>query len=200
MKNSIVTLLQKQIFKSLIIILAIFLISGCAKNVESPVIYFSNASANPMRDIQCDWNGNILSLKKLNPGDTRSRSFFISSNNKFFGPIYITWFNANGERNSKNFSFRKENLPSINDKTSYNYVQLYFDQVDVEVTSSDSADLNGKVRRMELLMNKYHDDFLRSGAKANFCANNDLNVCQNTDNSSLIAIKKKQADITPGTY
>jgi hypothetical protein len=175
------------------------LLTSCS-TVESPVIYLSNASPESVRNIECNWNGNLLSLKGLNPGDTRSQSFFISSDSKFFGPIYATWYNAKGDRLSKSFNFKKENMPSISDKTYYNYVQLYFDQDDIEVMTSDVADLSGKVRRMEQVMNKYHDDFLKSGMTANMCANNNLNVCQNADSSSLITVKKKQVDITPGTY
>lgn len=185
--------------KIFVIIAALFLVS-CGANIESPVVYFSNASPEPVRNIECNWNGNILSLGALNPGDTRSQSFFLTSDSKFFGPVYVVWYNDKGDRVSKNFNFKKENLPSIRDKTTYNYVQLYFDQFDIEVSTSDAADLTGKVRRMEQVMNKYHDDFIKSGVKANFCANNNMNVCQNADSSGLIAIKKRQTDIAPGTY
>lgn len=180
-------------------LLAALILVGCG-SVESPVVYFSNASPDRIRNIECNWSGNILSLAALNPGDTRSQSFVIGSKSKFFGPIYVTWYNAKGDRVSKNFNFKKENLPSIEDNDTYNYVQLYFDQEDIEVSSSDAADLTGKTRRMEQVMNKYHDDFLRSGVTANLCANSSLNVCQNSDNSSLIAVRRKQADLAPGTY
>lgn len=181
------------------VMLISLLLVGCS-SVESPVIYLSNASAQPIKNIECSWNGNILGLGALNPGDTRSQSFFISDDAKFFGPVSVQWFDAKGERVLKSFNFKKENLPSIIDKTTYNYVQLYFDQEDIEIITSDVADLSGKVRRMEQVMNKYHDDFLRSGVTANFCANNDLNVCQNADNSGLIIVKKKQIESNPGTY
>lgn len=181
-------------------IISVLLFTASCSSVESPVVYFSNASPEQVKNIECNWNGNLLSLKALNPGDTRSQSFFISGDNRFFGPVYVTWFNAKGDRLSKNFNFKKENMPSISDKTYYSYIQLYFDQDDIEVMTSDVADLSGKVRRMEQMMNKYHDDFLKSGVTANFCANNNLNVCQNADSSALITIKKKQIEVTPGTY
>ncbi|NBV06728.1 MAG: hypothetical protein EBS06_05790 [Proteobacteria bacterium] len=184
--------------KFFLVLIFTFLI-GCS-SVESPVVYFSNASPNPIKNIECNWNGNLLSLAALNPGDSRSQSFFISSDAKFFGPVYVTWYNAKGDRMSKNFNFRKENLPSIADKTTYNYVQFYFDQEDIEISSSDVVDLTGKVRRMEQVMNKYHDDFLHSGVKASLCANNNLNVCQAAESSALISVKKKQLEFAPGTY
>ena len=184
------------------LILASLLLVGCsADNIESPVIYFSNASPEPIKNIEVNWSQkNSLTLAALNPGDTRSQSFFISNESKFFSPVYVTWYNAKGERVSKNFNFRKENLPSINDKTTYNYVQLYFDQEDIEIITSDAADLTGKIRRMEQAMNKHHDSFIHSGTTANLCANNNLNICQNADSSALIAIKKKQFDPTQSSY
>ena len=186
------------------VILAALLLVGCSANIESPVIYLSNASPSLVKNIECNWNGNILSLASLNPVDSRSQSFFINNNSKFFGPIYVTWYNSKNERVSKNFNFRKENLPSIEDKTTYNYVQLYFDQEDIEVTSSDAADLTGKIRRMEQVMNKYHDDFLKSGViTKSLCANNNMNICEAADSSALIAIGKRYhqaADFAPASY
>ncbi len=183
------------------IVLTCLVLVSCGSSIESPVLYFSDASPQPVKNIECNWNGNILGLGALNPGDTRSHSFFISGgDSQFFGPVSINWINAKGDRVSKSFNFKKENMPSIKDKTTYNYVQLYFDQEDMEIITSDAADLSGKVRRMDQMMNKYHDDFLRSGVKASFCANNDMNICQNADNSGLIVIKRKQLEPTPGTF
>lgn len=182
------------------VILILIFLSACGANIESPVIYLSNASASQIRHIECNWNGNVLTLSSLNPGDSRSQSFYVTNLNKFFGPVYLTWYNSKGERMSKNFTLRKANLPSIDDETTYNYVQLYFDQQDIEVTTSDNADLTGKTRRMEELMAKYHDDFLRSGVTANFCANNNSNVCQNAESSSLIMMQKRRNDLPTTTY
>ncbi len=186
--------------KKFLILASLFLV-GCGANIESPVVYFSNASSGPIKNIEVSWaKNNALTLAGLNPGDTRSQSFFISSDSQFFGSVYAVWHNSRGDRMSKNFNFRKENLPSMDDKTTYNYVQLYFDQEDIEVTTSDVADLTGKVRRMDQVMNKYHDDFLRSGVTANMCANNNLNVCQNSEASALISVKKKSTEFAPGSY
>jgi hypothetical protein len=191
---------QKSFHQILIIISLLLLINSCSSTKESPVIYFSNVSPEIVKNIECSWNENTLSLASLNPGDTRSQSFYIDDNQDFFGPVYITWYNANNEKISKNFNFNKENLPSINDHTTYNYIQLYFDQSDIEVTSSDVADLTGKIRRMELIMNKYHDDFLKRGNATNVCANNDLNICPRAEESGLITIKKRYQDNNPGIY
>lgn len=131
---------------------AIFLAS-CGANRESPVIYFSNASLAPVRDIQCNWTRkNALTLPVLNPGDSRSQSFYMSSTDDFFGPIYISWRNDRGEKIVREFSFRANNLPSIDDDTTYNYVQFYLDQEELELVSSDAPDLAGKTRKMERLL------------------------------------------------
>ncbi len=186
--------------KKFVLVLILLSVVSCAANLESPVLYLSNASSDRVRNIECNWNGNLLTLAALNPGDTRSQSFFVRSDVEFFGPVVLSWYNGKGDRVSKSFNFKKENLPSINDKTLYNYVQLYLDQEDAEIVSSDIPDLTGKVRRMEQVMNRYHDEFIKSGVTANFCANNNMNICQNADNSGLIAVKKKQIELTPGAY
>ncbi len=177
-------------------ILALIFLTSCGANIESPVIYFSNASAQKIKNIECSWNGKILTLSNLNPGDSRSQSFFINKDENFFGQVHVSWFNHEGDRVAKNFTFKKENLPSIEDKTTYNYVQLYFDQQDLEIITSDITDLSGKVSRMDRMMNRFHDDFVKNTNSKNLCTNNDLNICQRAEDSSLIAIINKQSDIT----
>lgn len=138
--------------KIFLILLSIFLAS-CAPTLESPVIYFSNASLQPVRDIQCYWNKkNYLSLPELNPGDSRSESFYMHGPAEFFGPVLISWRNDKGEKIIREFFFRENNLPSIVDHTTYNYVQFYLDQEEMELVSSDAPDLAGKTRKMERLM------------------------------------------------
>lgn len=129
---------------------------------ESPVIYFSNASVEPISDIQCHWvDSSVLTLPSLHPGDSRTQSFYIKEYADFFGLIKTSWTNAQGERVTKDFFLREKHLPSITDSTTYNYVQLYFDQYDVEVTTSDAPDLSGKTKRMEAMLNKYHNIYTK---------------------------------------
>jgi hypothetical protein len=142
------------------LILANLLLAACSAPIESPVIYFSNASAHPIKDVRCNWVGkNVLTLPALMPGDSRSQSFYISGSSEFFGEVVVSWVNSQGESVKKEFLFREKNLPSIDDHTTYNYVQLYFDQFDLEVVSSDVADLGGKNRRMESLMKQYKEQY-----------------------------------------
>jgi hypothetical protein len=141
--------------KKTLILLAIFALFSCGSigKVESPVIYFSNASLGDIKDIQCSWAGeNLLTLPLLSPGETRSQSFYISGAAEFFGPINISWRNEKNEKLIREFNFRENNLPSVNDSTTYNYVQFYLDQEELELLSSDAPDLAGKTRKMDKLL------------------------------------------------
>ena len=147
-------------FRKIPLVAILFLLIGCAATRESPTIYFSNLSAAPVKDIQCVWAGsNVLTLAALNPGDSRAQSFYIRGSNKFFGEVNVSWRNIDGEKLVKNFVFRKIHLPNIDDNTTYSYVQFYFDQDELEVLSSDSPDLNGKIKKMERLLAKFSSDF-----------------------------------------
>ena len=155
--------ISKKFFKKIGYISAIVIIpsllSSCTQR-EAPTIYFSNASPYPIKDIECIWNNKYsLTLSNLNPGDSRSQSFYITRYSQFFGPVNISWYNKNGQKIVKNFNFKKENLPSISDHEIFNYVQLYFGQDDLESVSSDSPDVANKGRRMDRIMKVYHDQF-----------------------------------------
>jgi hypothetical protein len=148
-----------------LLVLFFFSCAAVTPSKESPMVYFSNNSPDPITNIRCKWpSGNVLTLAGLNPGDSRSQSFYISSNDVFFGTIDVTWTNANGESMSKAFNLRKEHLPDI-DSGSYSYVQLYFDQEDIEIVTSDIADLGGKIKRMERMLAKYHNDYAKTHGK-----------------------------------
>lgn len=149
-------------FKKFLILLSFF-VASCSTiaSQESPVIYFSNASLDPIKNIHCEWaDGNVLSLPLLNPGDSRSQSFYLKKSSAFFGLVKVSWISNAGENVSREFYFRENNLPSIDDHSTYNYVQIYFDQSDIEVVSSDAPDLSGKTRRMDALLLSYKNNYL----------------------------------------
>jgi hypothetical protein len=128
---------------------------------ESPVIYFSNSSPELIKNIQCNWvQKNVLSLSALNPGNSRSQSFYIKKNSDFFGLVSMSWDNASGERVKKEFRFRETNLPSMADSTTYNYVQFYIDQNDLEIVTSDAPDIGGKMQKMEKILSASRDQYL----------------------------------------
>jgi hypothetical protein len=156
---------QNLVKKILIITILSLLSFSCSPFLvpkESPVIYFSNASVEPISDIQCQWvASSTLTLPVLNPGDSRTQSFYIKNHADFFGLIKMSWTNAEGDRVTKDFYLLEKHLPSIVDPTTYNYVQLYFDQYDVDITTSDAPDLSGKAKRMEAMLSKYHDIYVK---------------------------------------
>ena len=143
--------------KILVVIISMMLFA-CSSNVKrySPTIYFSNASAKDITNIQSNWAGQkTLSLGKLLPGDTRSQTFELKSKEDFFGEVWVSWSNEKGERITREFLFNKNNLPSIDDQTTYSYVQFYLDQEEFEILSSDAPDLPGKIRKMDRLLRRY---------------------------------------------
>jgi hypothetical protein len=146
----------------LFILFSLFTVSCGRAQKESPVVYISNASVRPIQDIKYDWAGNhSLQLPVLNPGESRSQAFYIKKNADFFGTIKISWVNHSKERISKEINFYAKNLPSIDDKTTYNYVQFYLDQDDMEILTSDAPDLSSKTPKMERLLTKYHNLYLQ---------------------------------------
>jgi hypothetical protein len=163
----------------LMIAALIFIAPSCAKTIkESPVVYISNASLKPIKNINCYWaQKNVLRLPTLNPGETRSQSFFIEDSADFFGLVKVSWINGDGNQISREFFFRKVNLPSIEDHTTYNYVQLYFDQNYVEVTTSDSPDMSGKTKKMDNLLVQFKELYARG---------------HNGENSYLIEVKSQK--------
>lgn len=135
------------------LVASLFLFTSCSGHKESPVIYFSNISNKPVTEIQCVWvNNKRLSLPALYPGDSRGQSFYISKNSDFFGPVYISWRNDEGKKVIREFDFKKNNLPSIENERSYDYVQFYFDQEEMEIVSSDAPDLSYKTVRMDRVL------------------------------------------------
>lgn len=148
-------------FKKISLTLVVLFLGACAvvsKPRTSPVIYFSNASEKPLTNIHAIWaKENILTLSRLDPGDTRSQSFEISSDDDFFGLVRISWTNGEGEGVSREFYFRTNNLPSIDDSSTYNYVQIYLEQNNFEVMSSDAADLESKTHRRDAMLKAYKE-------------------------------------------
>lgn len=133
---------------------------------ESPAVYFSNVSPKPVTDIRCSWVGqNVLALPSLAPGVSRSQSFNIGGEQDFFGSVNISWNNSEGEAVEKNFVLRKEHLPNFSDSTIYSYVQIYFDQHDAEIITSDIVDLSGKTRKMDRLMKVYGENYSEHNPK-----------------------------------
>ena len=149
--------------KLITLFLALAFASSCTiknSDSESPVIYFSNASESPISNIRAVWAGdNILTLDGLAPGDSRSQAFYLDDTDDFFGLVKISWNNARGHGVSRELFFKPNNLPSINDDTTYNYVQIYLEQNDLEFMTSDAADLGNKTRRRDRMLKSYKESY-----------------------------------------
>ncbi len=146
-----------------IILLCGLLLSSCSgvRNSESPMLYFSNASQSPIKNIRCEWaKNNVLTLPALVPGASRSQSFYMRSAADFFGLVKVSWINAAGDDVTREFYFRENSLPSIKDHSTYNFVQIYFEQNDLEILSSASPDLAGKTSKMDRLLANYNSQYL----------------------------------------
>lgn len=144
----------------LTIILMGFLTSCFGGHNESPVIYISNASPAPINDIKVVWVDNkVLKLATLNPGQTRSQSFYLDDTDDFFGLVRISWTDANRNKNSRELFFRRNNLPSIDEHDMYSYVQLYFEQNDLEMLSSDNPDMGNITRKRDAMLLNFKNHY-----------------------------------------
>ncbi len=163
-----------------------FLAVSCAssKTIESPTIYLSNLSEKPIFDIKCQFpSGDTLSLPYLAPGISRSQAFNIASNADFFGKILVSWKNGEKRILEREFYLMKKNLPSIDNTSSFNYLQFFLEQEDFEVISSDAPDLAAKAKRMEDVLNQI--------------AENHKNNIDQPVSYSLIRITPKRIDQIP---
>lgn len=148
--------------KKLILVFLVGFINSCSSVVkkESPAIYISNASSKPISDIRIIWaEDNILTLHKLNPGETQSQSFYINSNSEFFGLVKVSWTNSDDEGVSREIYFKENHMPNIVDEEMYSYVQIYLEQNDFEILSSDAVDLTSKTRRRDAMLLSYKNNY-----------------------------------------
>lgn len=159
-------------------ILLIAFLSACSvgSHKESPVIYMSNASSLPINDIKVVWVDNkVLKLKTLTPGQTRSQSFYLNDSDDFFGLVKISWSGANHSTNTRELYFKRNNMPSIDEHEMYSYVQLYFEQNDLEILSSDNPDMGNITKKRDAML---------LGFKKNYWADN-----KPMSGSSLISVE-----------
>lgn len=107
--------------KAKLILSSLFFLASCTK-YESPIFYFHNVSDRPLKDINCDYNGNKFGFEGLwltgtvrdmtpsgssikNPSFSAINlfSYQISNNDEFFGKMVCSLKNFKGE--TKNFQF-----------------------------------------------------------------------------------------------
>ncbi len=147
------------------IIIFLFIIS-CKTKIESPVIYISNNSGKPISKINCNLPNHRISINSIDPGQTRSQSFYISGSKEFFGPIKCSWNNALNELMVNDFTLEKHHLPSFDNKTEYPYIQFFLGQNRYDILTSDEIDFLNKSRMFDeslkfnfrqAIVNKYNN-------------------------------------------
>ncbi len=136
--------------RKICITLAIILgLSSCKSYYLSPSVRFQNSSrdGSEIRNIQVIWNGYNL-LKVSGPKDScfgmDEQSFAVRREPDIFGPVHAEWENAKGDKISKDFIFKKDDLTSRPYHLSTIY--LFFTQTDVEYYTSDNPNIK-KIER-----------------------------------------------------
>lgn len=113
---------------------SLFFLASCTK-YESPIFYFHNVSDRPLKDINCDYNGNKFGFEGLwltgtvrdmtpsgssikNPSFSAINlfSYQISNNDEFFGKMVCSLKNFKGETKNFQFEVNKNDLVLDNKK------------------------------------------------------------------------------------
>lgn len=125
-------------------------LSSCASEYLSPSVMFRNSSSDgsEIKNIKVIWNGYRL-LERSGPYDLcragGGQNFTLRKQSHLYGPVHAEWENAKGEKISKDFVFKKEDMPtfkrSIFGKHVYHIIILFFTQSDVEYYTSDNPNL-----------------------------------------------------------
>lgn len=137
-------------------IIFLLIIVNCQTKYESPVIYISNSSGKSLTSINCNFPNHHISLSHINPGETRSQSFYISSEKEFFGQIKCFWNNNLNEKKIGDFIIEKKHLPSFGNKFEYPYIHIFIDQDNYEIITNDIVDYVNKTRIMDERLLKNH--------------------------------------------
>lgn len=126
-------------------------LNSCESYYSSPSVRLQNSSpdGSEIRNIQVNWNGYHL-LKTSGPKNTcfgrDEQSFTLKKKSDLFGPVHAEWENAKGEKISKDFIFKKDDLPSFTKGKNYGHYEypliiLFFTQESVEFYTSDNPNL-----------------------------------------------------------
>ncbi len=144
--------------KFILLAFSLFYIWSCQASYvkSSPTIKLRNSTADGslIKNIRIIWNEYELLGSRLQVGSDVGRcglsgeSFNLKHEPDFFGPVHVEWENAQGQKLTKDFVFKKEDLPSYKyrgQQDVYSYVTLYFGQSDVEYYTSD----NPRIKEIE---------------------------------------------------
>ena len=162
-----------------LIILIFFLLFSCSNFPrEGPTIYVSNLSPNIVKNISIKFPQKTLNLTHLSPGATQGSSFIINGSEDFFGIIKVSWKNLYNENIIRNFSIKKNDLPSFFNPRDFGYVQIYIKDYDIQIITYDTKDSGNKTAQMDIILK-------------------DLNVYYNVEKKSSIRGSLLSLDYVP---
>ena len=164
--------------KNLIILIFLLLFSCANFPREGPTIYVSNLSSNIVKNISIKFPQKTLNLSQLNPGSTQGSSFIINGSEDFFGTIKVGWKNLYNENIIRNFSIKKNDLPSFFNPRDFGYVQIYIKDYDIQIITYDTKDSGNKTAQMDIILK-------------------DLNVYYNVEKKSSIRGSLLSLDYVP---
>ena len=138
--------------KNLVILIFLSLFSCANFPREGPTIYVSNLSSNIVKNISIKFPQKTLNLSQLNPGSTQGSSFIINGSEDFFGTIKVSWKNLYNENIIRNFSIKKNDLPSFFNPKDFGYVQIYIKDYDIQIITYDTKDSGNKTAQMDIIL------------------------------------------------
>jgi hypothetical protein len=138
--------------KNLVILIFLSLFSCSNFPREGPTIYVSNLSSNIVKNISIKFPQKTLNLTQLNPGSTQGSSFIINGSEDFFGTIKVSWKNLYDENIIRNFSIKKNDLPSFFNPRDFGYVQIYIKDYDIQIITYDTKDSGNKTAQMDIIL------------------------------------------------
>jgi len=138
--------------KNLVILIFLSLFSCSNFPREGPTIYVSNLSSNIVKNISIKFPQKTLNLTQLRPGLTQGSSFIINGSQDFFGTIKVGWKNLYDENIIRDFSIKKNDLPSFFNPRDFGYVQIYIKDYDIQIITYDAKDSSNKTAQMDIIL------------------------------------------------
>jgi len=149
-------------------VLMLFLTTSCfTPYPTAPSVNYENMSNNFIREMDIVWSGRYVSKSYhgLPPGLSGVVSFDLRQKSDFYGPVHISWKNAQGKTIVRDFVFKKEHLPDFDNKKKRSHINLYFTQDDVLIFVATDRKLYMNEEQKSLgrpFLGKYSDYYHKS--------------------------------------
>lgn len=125
MKNAVST-----IFIGLMLCLASCGMSSALHPKFAPSIEIANLSYGVINNLEISWNGMKPIGGHLPPGGGGSNSFELKQLKDFYGPVHLTWENANGQKFERHFEFTEADMPIEDIKRKNTHPRPYIPERD----------------------------------------------------------------------